>query len=452
MKKILSLLLLTAFYGTATAQSAEEAVGLVQSENGFGIRAAGMGNAYTGLANDYSAIYWNPAGLAQIEFGNISASLLHNNLENSIDYFNTNTTDNRAFTKLQNIGLAYAFPVVRGSFVIALGYQKVNNLDFFADFGGYATKSNGFHFNNETVNVFDTNIQQDFSEYDEGSINNWSFAAAVDLSRNFSAGITLNFIGGNKSYNLDYTQNDINNFWNSDSNNFKTLSYNQNTLTDYTGFNVKIGGLFHISDKLQLGTTITFPYSVTVDEQYSEDGNLIYDDSDMSYSILSSSGTFDYLLNIPFQFGAGLAYSTNLFTISTAIDYRDWSQLKYEVPDNRDLNQDYSSLLDENKIIRDNYRSVMSYALGGELNVPGSALRVRAGYQYQPNPKKNLNTEFDRKFYSFGLGYQVDQRTAINFSFTQGNWKREFAYPYSSENTMESIKTQIYQFGLDYNF
>jgi len=34
--------------------------------NGFGARAAGMGGAFVGLANDYSAIFWNPAGLAQL--------------------------------------------------------------------------------------------------------------------------------------------------------------------------------------------------------------------------------------------------------------------------------------------------------------------------------------------------------------------------------------------------
>ena len=38
---------------------------LVGTEYGIGIRALGMGGAFVGLANDYSASYWNPAGLGQ---------------------------------------------------------------------------------------------------------------------------------------------------------------------------------------------------------------------------------------------------------------------------------------------------------------------------------------------------------------------------------------------------
>ena len=42
---------------------------------GVGARALGMGGAYTGVASDYSAIYWNPAGLAQMQYSEFSAGL-----------------------------------------------------------------------------------------------------------------------------------------------------------------------------------------------------------------------------------------------------------------------------------------------------------------------------------------------------------------------------------------
>jgi len=37
--------------------------------NGFGARAAAMGGAYVSLADDVSAVFWNPAGLAQLKKG-----------------------------------------------------------------------------------------------------------------------------------------------------------------------------------------------------------------------------------------------------------------------------------------------------------------------------------------------------------------------------------------------
>ena len=34
---------------------------------GVGPRASAMGGAFIGLADDYSAVYWNPAGITQIQ-------------------------------------------------------------------------------------------------------------------------------------------------------------------------------------------------------------------------------------------------------------------------------------------------------------------------------------------------------------------------------------------------
>ncbi|MBW6514675.1 MAG: UPF0164 family protein, partial [Candidatus Syntrophosphaera sp.] len=40
---------------------------------GAGVRPLGMGGAFAALANDGSAIYWNPAGIAQIRESELSA-------------------------------------------------------------------------------------------------------------------------------------------------------------------------------------------------------------------------------------------------------------------------------------------------------------------------------------------------------------------------------------------
>jgi len=44
---------------------------------GAGARPAAMGNCYAAIADDSTAIYWNPAGLAQIDAKDGSASLMH---------------------------------------------------------------------------------------------------------------------------------------------------------------------------------------------------------------------------------------------------------------------------------------------------------------------------------------------------------------------------------------
>ncbi|MFA6470387.1 MAG: hypothetical protein WCW35_15945, partial [Bacteroidota bacterium] len=52
--------------GILSAQFSEDAVRYSGRGNGVGSRALGMGNAYIGVSDDYSATFWNPAGLAQM--------------------------------------------------------------------------------------------------------------------------------------------------------------------------------------------------------------------------------------------------------------------------------------------------------------------------------------------------------------------------------------------------
>ena len=63
MKKIVRLSLTLALAAVLTTGLFANGLNL----NGFGARAAAMGGAFVGLANDYTAVYWNPAGLALLK-------------------------------------------------------------------------------------------------------------------------------------------------------------------------------------------------------------------------------------------------------------------------------------------------------------------------------------------------------------------------------------------------
>lgn len=73
----LSILLLMVLVILAFAASENEGkTGMAFLKVGVGARAAGMGEAFTAVANDASATYWNPAGLASGNGSNIV--LMHN--------------------------------------------------------------------------------------------------------------------------------------------------------------------------------------------------------------------------------------------------------------------------------------------------------------------------------------------------------------------------------------
>ncbi len=93
--------------------------------NGTGARAVGMGGAFVGLANDYSAILWNPAGLAQLTkptFG-LSADFLMPSSKYTVGTFSMETNK-----KVYPAGmLGYAQPL-GSNIVVGLGAYTLSGI------------------------------------------------------------------------------------------------------------------------------------------------------------------------------------------------------------------------------------------------------------------------------------------------------------------------------------
>ena len=81
-------------------------------KSGVGSRAVSMGNAFGGLADDITAMYWNPAGRAQLT-----------NREFSV-------THNESFQGIRDDFAGYAFPYKNGVLgIAAYGLYTPNDLE-----------------------------------------------------------------------------------------------------------------------------------------------------------------------------------------------------------------------------------------------------------------------------------------------------------------------------------
>ncbi|MCM2304598.1 MAG: PorV/PorQ family protein [Elusimicrobia bacterium] len=78
---------------------------------GVGARGLGMGGAYTALADDANAIYWNPAGLAKLDKREFTASHAEMFESTRLDF------------------LAYAHPTAQGTFAAAATYLSQGKID-----------------------------------------------------------------------------------------------------------------------------------------------------------------------------------------------------------------------------------------------------------------------------------------------------------------------------------
>lgn len=144
---------------------------------GFGSRPAGLGFAFVGLADDENSVYWNPAGLGQID--GISAGFSQADQLGLISYSNASIIV--PFRKNQSFGIS----------VIQSGDDALEELSINASYGiklsqfslGFSVKYRNATFGNNTLNREDYIVFDD-TEFEDG-VNQQVFGDAngfgVDL-------------------------------------------------------------------------------------------------------------------------------------------------------------------------------------------------------------------------------------------------------------------------------
>lgn len=452
MKKIFIITISLLFINlNLYGQFAEDATDLVNNQYGFGARSISMGSAFSGVADDYSAIYWNPAGLAQIKKMEFYGGISHLKYENEATFYGTKMTGDDSFTKLSSLGLVFPVPTYRGSLVFALGYQRVKEFDKTLHFSGFNTTSNGLIFSIEENGdvadyYFDKDVQQEELVQQDGHLNNWSFAGAVDISPNVSVGATLNFWTGSSTYIFDFFQSDKNNIYHNAQDTLRNMDYDsyrvsQKIIGDYSAFQIKIGALMRPSNSLRIGLNISLPTTFNIVEKYNDSDELVFDDG-FTDAVVGDPGEFEYDVSTPFQFDLGVSYQVKDLTLSGAIEYVDLSQVEFELPDEVNLDENYSALLDENKRIKDLYQEKLKLKAGAEYFWRDQGLVFRAGYLYDPSALKDAPSDFDRNFITGGLGLLVDKQFLIDFAYVYGYWKNYSSDSYTPGGTSEDIRYQ----------
>jgi long-subunit fatty acid transport protein len=446
MKTLIVLMTFLVASMTTWAQTPDEAVFLMENETGVGVRAMGMGNAYNAVADDYSATYWNPAGLTMLKYSELSGDISHLKYQNESTYLGNTLLDDKAFTKLNSIGIAYKFPTTRGSFALSFGYNRFKDLDNFMYFSGYSNEPNGLGFELENDNgeydyyPFDSDVLRTEELTQTGSLGAWSIGGGVMLSENFALGLTVNFYSGSSQYMFDFYQDDIDNLYTEYPANYETYELHQRIDQDFSGWGVKLGGIYHLSKQLRVGLAVDFPSTVNVLETYSSNDVLYFDDGYAS-EYEEEPGEWEYDIKYPFKFSGGVALDLDLLLLAGSFEYRDWSQVEFDKPDGRSMSFDYQSLLDDNRFFAEDFRAVLSYAAGAELRVPGTGLRLRGGYQHVPSPYVDASEKQDRQYFSAGLGYDVSDGAAFNVGIRQGYWKQNTFDDLTPGGTFEDIET-----------
>jgi len=384
-------------------------------KTGIGSRAIGLGGAYIGVADDYSAIYWNPAGLGLIKNNEFFTSLTHVVRNINTKFLGIKDDNSQSKTGLGALGYVYAAEVYRGSLVFAGGYNRIHDYNSLFGYSGFNPGPSYMSTAFEEPVIPDRLTQDEAIEID-GDISQFSFGGAFEAAENVFVGATLNFWTGKMNYSQIFKELDLNNYYTVLPNDFDNY-VNDNTIdTDILGYDLLLGVMYQSSPQLRMGIVINTPRFVTLKENWTVLEEIVYDDG--AYWDEFDEGVFEYKVQIPFVFGAGLSYSFPNGLFSGEVQYTDWTQFQYR----DDFPVAGYTKGSANRNIKRTLRGVISPKVGLELEFPNAA-KFRAGFTLMPSPLKDADSEYDRKYLSLGLGFLMDSATSIDIAYRRGWWE-----------------------------
>ncbi len=424
------------------AQDETDAIRPFQNEFGPGARAMALGGAYSAVAEDYTAVYWNPAGLAQIRKMEFHGGLSHLSLRNRIGYQGTTTENTNGFTNMNAIGVVFPIPTYRGSLVFAIGYHRINTFDDFNQVSGSPQVAGGQFYQDEKTTI-------------DGDLNQWSFSGAVDLTPSISVGATLNLVVGKNNINVSYFEDDseddilMHEY-------ARQVDFQINP--DYTGVGMKMGALMRPAENLRVALTVTTPTSLRAEESSNYSESYVYDHA-RADSLIGSDVFLKYRISSPWKFEFGASYKHKLFLFSGAVEMIDWTQTRF-----------HSNILDENyndidgrinQNILSKYRQSTNYRLGAEAALPNLGIKAMAGYFYQQSPYKEGTERVasNKQFLSAGLSFLLDKQVKIDAAYQRGWWKQsttDFLLGQDDQGhdlvTDEEISSNRFLISLSYRF
>ena len=430
---------------------------LLLSEPGLysGARALGMGNSYTALSNDYSAVLFNPAGLGLISKFGLSVNIYSNTFNNSVSFFSNTSNARRTNVNLNDIGFVYPVPTMRGSLVFALGYSKVKDFNSLTEFDGFNNSNTSMiqnltgEYNSEIPITNDIGLAYEIrnpstDEYirdttiingmlnqsgkirTEGSLDNWSFALSSEIAKGLFVGGTFNILSGTYKRNRDYYEDDTQNIYgvstetypgDETTRDFTTFYLNDIIDWDLSGWNFKLGVLYDWIDFVKIGATVKFPSFYNIKESYYVNVSSEFG-TGSGYELADPIvDDVEYKIRTPYEYTVGAAVKTAVMTFSGEVKLIDYTQMEFT----KGLGEDYR--IERNKEIADLFNTTVNFNLGAEIKIPKLPVWGRVGTIYLQSPYLNDPSEFDKKYLTFGIGIILGNTFKVDLGYAYGWWK-----------------------------
>jgi long-subunit fatty acid transport protein len=415
----------------ASAQNINDAVTI--EDLGFtqrlavGARPAGMAGAYVAAGNDVHSLIYNPAGLARIRRIDLSVGFQYakNNVNNV--FYGTNSETDFSSTTLDAVAIAYPIPTYRGSLVVAGGVWRVMSSQFDILNRGFNT---------------DTDTFDDYLLQQSGSAYSYNLGFGIDLAPELSVGMNGFILHGTINALTQFSYRYPPPLQDGE---VETATLIDDAEVDLDGYGLTLGLQYHPHRLLHFGLAVTTPTSINLRGDAATEEAWYRVNAADSFAVDQFVIETDY--TIPFRIDAGVSFTLPQLLLSLDADYSDWTQA--EVNNVR--------LKDEN--LNSVFREVVDIRIGGEYLVPGTPLRLRAGYAFTPfalddlqadriegNAIQKAHVDTERQTLAAGFGVLLNRVLTIDASFEQQTGKRSIATLTDERTTQRVVLTGSYRF------
>ena len=352
--------------------------------NSNGTKALTMGGAFIGLADDYSAVFWNPAGLTQMKQTTLAffGADIVPDASYQFTYPGVFSIDTKAETEHHLTG--------------SVGFFKPLSEKVVVGIYAYTPSGLGVTWKGDELAALTGGVALEWRSY--VGIITVSPVIAFKLSDKFSLGATINI-------------------------NYGFAEFSRPGLGQYseeshdTAIGATIGILVKPSETFSFGLTYRTPIKV----------KLAGDATMTGAPLLGLPATDDMLREVtfPMWFGAGIAIKpTDKLTVTADAQYTNWKEMdtipmEFSNPGWKLFFEDTSALVLD-------WKDCVQLRFGIEYKT-SEKFAIRAGYYYDPNPSpKHTRTillpEMTFNFFTFGIGYH-SKKVSIDLGFEYGMGK-----------------------------
>ena len=471
IKKLLTITI-TISALTLTAQDEIDALRYSTQDIIGTARHSSMGGAFGSLGGEFSGLSSNPAGIGMYQYSEITFTP-YMNLNSNRSYYNSTYKDAyRSELSIGNLGIVFTMPQSNTNWKrinLGIGWNQLANynnaikiegennssiVDQIIDItngnaisdiqNGRANYLSEMAWNTYLIdplldnsnNIIDGEYVSNFSSNaksqekimtSNGGINEFVLSIGGSYKERIYIGATIGIPTLSYYEYSEYTESEISDT----SNNLQRMFFSEERAAYGTGYNLKIGAIYRLTENTKIGGTLHTPTFFNIEQDYNTNITTSFKDSTLSWSMGTYLNPVNYNLITPLKASISASTIFNNFMISAEYEMIDYSTAEY-------LNTDVEV---ENRAIENNYQKTENIKLGVEMNMKNIAFR--AGYSKYGNPF--ATKDFSRENFSYGVGinnnsYFIDLAYVLSQSSNENKlFSDDYINPVDLTNTNHSL-------------